>query len=354
MTPEKEKEVETKVILEFMRHGEKDPNKVEPIKSDEEVRLTERGRGMAQEKGEGLKPQPEVSLAWGSPKERTHETALHAMLPEMDVNASLEEMLNKIKKEQPVGGKIKVADELSFSLAGPEGKEMLDAFKQGKYLQYLVESSDQRAIDLGDTVSSTYTRYAGNIASILKRYSEVGNNFNRIASKKDDYEKYGNQLERYLASHQGVVEGFVAKVLEEKFGKEERDEFINSLGGGFKETEGIHVEIVNTGSKQSIEMLFKVGNTFKSIEIEKDLLDKIIKEREDFEFDIEIERIKNAIIDSKNTELVMEMESLGWEVGRTDFDGYISLSYKKDGEVNYPKDVIKKRFRDGYLLELAK
>lgn len=100
---EQEKQVETMVKLVFERHGEKDPNKTEPIKSDEEIRLTPKGRKMAKDKGEELKPQKEVSLAWGGPKIRTQETALHTMLPEISEDASLEEMEEMIKKEMKVG-----------------------------------------------------------------------------------------------------------------------------------------------------------------------------------------------------------------------------------------------------------
>lgn len=283
-SPEKEKQIVTKIILEFMRHGEKESDKT---KSDEEVRLTEKGRKMAQDKGRAIEPQKEVALAWGSPKKRTQETALHVMLPEIDDNASLEEMEQIIAQEQKIGKKLIEDERLNFDLSGPEGKEMFDAFKAGQYLQYLIEKSDQRAIELGDKTSSTYSRYAGNIAEILNRYSKIGDNFNRIASKKDDYEEFGNQLERYLASHQGVVEGFTAKVLEKTQGAEKRNEFIKSLGGGFKEAEGIHVEVINNGNEQKISIAYKLNGDKETIEINKELLEEIIKEREDFEKAVE-------------------------------------------------------------------
>jgi N-formylglutamate amidohydrolase len=277
---EQEKQIETKIILEFMRHGKKEDDKT---KTDEEIRLTEQGRVMAKEKGESLNPQAGVALAWGSPKKRTQETALHAMLPDISINQTLEEIEEFISKEQKYGKKLVVDERLSFEIDGPEGKEMIEAFKAGRYLQYLVNESDRRAIDLKDEISSTYSRFAGNIAEIIHRYSVIGNNFNNIASKKDDYEKFGNQLERYLGSHQGVVEGFVAKVLEETEGNEKRDEFINSLGSGFTETEGIRVEVVNTGKDQKIIINYKINEQNKSLEISKELLEKIIKDRHEFE-----------------------------------------------------------------------
>ncbi len=149
---EQEKQVETKIVLEFMRHGKKEADKTKP---DEKVRLTAEGRKMAQDKGTEIKPQKYVSVAWGSPRERTQETALHAMLPDVDENASLEEMNKMLAEEKKFPTKLIVDSRLNFDMSGPEGKEMEQAFKDGKYLQYLIESSDQRAIDLGDKVSSS-------------------------------------------------------------------------------------------------------------------------------------------------------------------------------------------------------
>src|SRR3989344_9313950 len=272
--------IKTKIILEFMRHGEKENDKT---KSDEEVRLTEKGRMMAGEKGEELDPQKEVSLAWGSPKKRTQETALRAMLPDIDPNASLEDIEEIIREEQKFGKKLIVDERLSFDLSGPEGKEMLAAFKEGKYLQYLISESDKRAIELGDKTSSSYSRYAGNIAEIVSRYIKIGDNFNRIASKDGKYEEFGNQLERYLATHQGAAEGFVAKVLEEAQGLEKRDEFISSVGSGFKETEGIHLEIQNNGNHQEITITYQINGNKETIAVSRDLIENIIKDREEFE-----------------------------------------------------------------------
>ncbi len=280
--PEQEGEARTKVVLEFMRHGKKEGDKT---KLDEELLLTEEGREQAHDKGMELSPQIEVSVAWGSPKKRTQETALHVALANegIDPKASLEEMEEEIAKELKVGKKIIEDGRLNFNLSGPEGKEMLAAFKEGKYLPFLIENSDQRAIETGDKVSSTYIRYAGNIAEIIGRYVKIGNNFNRIASKTDKYEKFGNQLERYLASHQGVVEGFVAKVLEKTAGAEKRDEFIKSVGGGFQETQGIHIEIENKGSDQAVSMTYEINGDKETLEIDRKLLEDIIEERRLFE-----------------------------------------------------------------------
>lgn len=139
-------------------------------------------------------------------------------------------------------------------------------------------------------------RHAGNISEILERYIRIGNNFNKLVSKANEKEReeYGNRLERYLGSHQGVLETFILKILEKTQGKEKRDEYIKAIGDGFKETQGFRVEIVNVGDEQKILLTYetpdKSGNEdFKeeTIEIDKNLIGEIIEERKKFEKEVE-------------------------------------------------------------------
>ncbi|HEY4494965.1 MAG TPA: hypothetical protein VJC01_00785, partial [Candidatus Paceibacterota bacterium] len=120
-------------------------------------------------------------------------------------------------------------------------------------------------------------------SEIINRYAKIGDNFNRIASKDDKYKEFGNQLKRYLATHQGVAEGFVAKILEETQGPEKRDEFISSVGSGFKEKEGIHLEIQNNGNHQEITITYQINGNKETIAVSRDLIENIIKDREEFE-----------------------------------------------------------------------
>lgn len=150
-------------------------------------------------------------------------------------------------------------------------------------MPHLIEKSDQRAIETNDKESSTYTRFAGNIAEILDRYAKIGDNFNRIVSKTDKYEKFGNQLERYLGTHQGVAECFLAKALEKIEDIEKRDEFVKAVGGGFGESEGIHIEIINSGNEQKIKIDYEINGSKESMEIDRSVLEGIIDERKEFE-----------------------------------------------------------------------
>lgn len=103
-SPEAEKQIETKIILEIMRHGKKEKDDMKP---NEMLMLTKEGKAQAVARGKKLNPQPEVSLAWGSPRKRTQETAAHVMLANEDIdpNTSLEEMEKAIAKEIKVGKK---------------------------------------------------------------------------------------------------------------------------------------------------------------------------------------------------------------------------------------------------------
>lgn len=287
MEQEPKEKIQTKVILELMRHSKKE---TDPSKTDEEILLTGEGRALATERGRELQPQPEVSMAYGSPKKRTQETAARAMLVESidDPDADLEAIEEMVRDHLKYGEKIREDERLSFDLSGPMGQEMLTAFKAGEYLPYLIRKSDQRAIETKDTVSTTYLRQAENVAELVKRYAQVGNNFQKLAERTDKYEQFGNQLERYMGTHQGVAECFVAKVLEKIQGNAERDAFIESIGTGFGETRGIHIEIVNTGDEQKIVMMYPVKNKEgieeqQSVEFSAKLLDEIIEERKEFE-----------------------------------------------------------------------
>ncbi len=290
-----EQERETKVILVFMRHGKKEASN---DKSNAELLLTEEGRQQAHDKGEKINPQIDVSVGVGSPRKRTKETALLVMLANEEKidpkKTSLEKIEEAIARELRVGGKVYEDQRLDFNLNGPIGEEMGEAFKRGEYIQYLIQESDRRAIELGDKISSTYTRQAGNIAEVIDRYVAVGDNFHRLASQTDKYEEFGNQLERYLATHLGVVESFVAKVLEKTEGEEKRDEFIRSVGSGFKETQGMRVEIINKGTEQEIIITYPLGDKEEKIKVSKELLDEIIKERQEFEEKIDRSMDANA------------------------------------------------------------
>ncbi len=277
---EKEKNLETKIFLDFFRHGIKE---VDPNKSSSELMLSEVGKREAHEKGKKINSQPEVSLAWGGPQKRTQETSAHVMLAneaEIGEIDTLEEMEDKMKNNMKVGKRVIEDDRLNFTYSGPVGDALKAEFANNpQFMLKYVKDSDQMAIDGKDQISTTYSRQAGNLAEIVDRYMKIGNNFNRLASKKDDYKKTGNQLERYLGSHGTVVESFLAKLIEKTLGKAARDNFLEKVGHCFKELEGIRVEIINKGVEQKIKIYYELDEEEKTLEVDINILQNIMNDR---------------------------------------------------------------------------
>lgn len=303
--PEVINELVTSVEIDLFRHGKKNKNPLqeggEKLK-DDRVRLSEVGRAMADEAGinQNLKPQVEVAVSGGSSKDRSRESAVRRMLANTEKitpDMSLEEIEGVIKEEivkikgDKMGKKIiDFGDKLSFNESGTPEMEKLfaEADEKGEYNKFIVERSDEEAIKAGDKISSTYSRHSGNVAEVLLRYCEIGDNFNRIASKPDDngklkYEQFGNKLERYFGTHGGVTDSFLAKAIEIKKGIKERDVFISSVGNYFKEMQGIHVSIKNTGSAQEIIITYEVDGKNESVNLNREDLEKIVEDRKNFE-----------------------------------------------------------------------
>jgi hypothetical protein len=293
---EEEKRPETKVVLHFLRHEEKEAAK--PGQPDIEVELTKKGREAAIKKGKEKPAQLEVSLAAGSPRIRSAHTALLQMggaterfTPEM----SFAEAKAEAEKELKYGEKVIHLPELNFYNEG--NKEYAVKFSQnykgGRGLEFLLKESDDLIRRLKDREDLSYSRLAANIASLIAREMRVGNNFNRIVARDSEkYQKYGNQIERYLGNHQTVAESFYMKVLEKLYGRPKAEEFIESFrnekgrADGFDFQEGFNVEIKNGPEGQKIILQGVRG--FPDIELTPDLLRSIIEDA--IKLDEEIEK----------------------------------------------------------------
>ncbi|MFH1089842.1 MAG: histidine phosphatase family protein [Candidatus Uhrbacteria bacterium] len=236
-------EREPKIVLHFFRHSEKEKA---PGKSDKDIRLSPHGRELAKQKAN--ETNLSQAVAFGSPRERTHETALLAMTGNRDEitgNETLEELRDKIDAELAVGSKLGVDNRLDFTFdeSGALFQEALAAVKRNEYLKFIVEQSDQRAKDLNDEIGSTYSRQAAAVSEIILKYIGIVPRWEKIL-KVDSAKKYSDTLERFFGSHQGVLESFLAKVIELTEGEERRDEFVTVLDNqGFDYVEGFNVEI---------------------------------------------------------------------------------------------------------------
>lgn len=283
---EKEKIPETKVILHFFRHEEKEADK--PGQTGIEVELTKRGKERAIQKGKEKPAQPQVAWAAGSPRIRAAHAALLKMMasketitPEMDFAQAKAEA----EKELKYGKKVSHLPELDFYWEGtPEFQSVsIQAFRAGRGLEFFLKDSDNLVRQLKDKNSVSYSRIAANYASLIAREMRVGNNFNRIvAHDPEKYQEYGNQLERYFGTHQTVSECFYMRVLEKMYDRSKAEEFIESFRDkegkvyGFDFQEGFEVKIINRQEGQKI--ILESVRGFPDIELTPELLNGIIED----------------------------------------------------------------------------
>ena len=273
--PESIEEVSSQIDLRFFRHDEKENDK---SKSDEEIRLTPAGREHAKAQAEEVNLAQ--SVAFGSPRKRTQETAGLVMAGAQDEitgKESLEDLKEKIDSEVGYGSKINVDQRLNFILDANNEyvKQATEAFKAGELIKFLVEKSDQLAKETGDDRSSTYSSMAASIAQIIKKYMGVAPRWDELV--KDESKKYESKLERFFGTHQSIQESFLAKVLELTKGEEARNEFIQVVKNkGFDYAEGFEVEILTKNG--SVEPVVHIKYKKGDFEIDEDVSIELINQ----------------------------------------------------------------------------
>jgi hypothetical protein len=245
------------IDLRFFRHAEKESDK---SKSDEEIELTETGRKQAVEKSEDK--DISQAVAFGSTRKRTQQTAglvMGGQLDEITGNESLDELKEKLNNELKVGSKIGADKRLDFDIdfSTDFGKKALEAVKNGEYLKFLVEQSDTLAESFKNTATETYSGMAGRVAEIVKKYLTIASRWDKLVQDRD--KNYEDTLKRFLGTHQGIGESFLAKVIEQTKSKAERDAFVSALGNqGFNFAEGFDIKIETVDDKtQNIRISFK-------------------------------------------------------------------------------------------------
>ena len=262
-----EKSPRPSIRLEFFRHDRKaTPTEGQP---DETVRLTPEGRVHAAKAGRDQDPHPEVALVYGSPRQRSQETAYRHMLagePRITEDLSLEEMQAIIDAEltlqKKMGeGRLKkeiITDHLNFQWDKETslGAELYEHYEKTKdALVYVWQSSDERARELQDSESTTYSRAAGNIAELIAKHLRMLPNWEKIIAKSPGaYKAYKNELQRFFASHQCVTECFLLKVIEKINGPEAVRTFLEKLPNknGFDFSEGYTICMEGTEKGEAI------------------------------------------------------------------------------------------------------
>lgn len=239
VSPEK-MERESKILLHFLRHGKK--GKAE---DDYKVRLTPEGRKEAVEKAEEVNLKQ--AMAFGSPRERAQESAALIMSGAEDNitgEESFEELKEKLNAGIEYGSKVFADKRLDFILdeKTPLGAKEMEAYLGKRWMPFLINESDKLAKELGDKETSTYSSMAGAVAEIVEKYAKIANRWHELVN--DEKKKYEEMMERFLGSHQGVTESFLAKVIEKTKGPDERDKFAAVVNNqGFDFLEGFEVEI---------------------------------------------------------------------------------------------------------------
>ncbi|NTV41332.1 MAG: hypothetical protein HGA61_03615 [Candidatus Moranbacteria bacterium] len=258
-----EKRQNAKIRLEFFRHDEKDP--ATGMGNDNEVRISKEGQRHAIEVGEEKNSHPEVALVYGSPRKRSVETAYAQMLSEDEIKGlSLEEIREKVSENISFGTKEIVTNKLNFDWSGSEEfkKTAEDHYLNKKdALKFLFEESDALVRELNDTKSIAYSRAASNVAQIIEKYAGIFDGWEKITNNnKEKYEKFGNELQRFLGSHGTVLECFLMKVIEKIEGKDRVIEFLDSLEdkNQFNFSQGFSVVIEkNAGNEKTIKVTFE-------------------------------------------------------------------------------------------------
>jgi hypothetical protein len=192
----------------------------------------------------------------------------------------------KLNEDLGTGSKIGVDERLNFYFddSSEFGKASLEAIEKGEFIKFIVEKSNEIAEKLNDQKADTYDRIASNIAKIIKKYIDIAPRWNELV--KDESKKYEDTLRRYLGTHQGIAEPFLAKIIEKTKGISERDAFVTTLNNqGFDYVEGFAVEIDTLeDGKEKVRISFKKEKDGKVIFefneiVSKELIESLIIEK---------------------------------------------------------------------------
>jgi len=284
--PEVREQYTSKIKLSFFRHAEPE-EKGNKLDADRE--LTPKGKKQAMEKM--AVPDTSQIVVYGSPRKRALETAgflISESNDEITGNESLEELRKKLDQDLGYGSKIGIKAGLDFdaNFRRSEYDKYLikENFSSGKLIEFLINESDAMAKEKGTKESPTYSKMARSVAEIILKYLKVAPRWeglvqNSVSSGKN----YARELERILVSHQGVLESFLAKLIEKSKGVEERDNFARAIGSGFDVVDGFACEIINRDGNTEVVVEYN-GADFKFKEsVPKEILEDIIKEGIDYE-----------------------------------------------------------------------
>ncbi len=284
---ESKEKINSKVILHFIRHSKADAKKEGD--TDELREISPEGKQIIADKLFKNDKPAINAVSFGSLRVRSGQTAALLMEnnPEL-LSMNNDELSKYINRDLLVGSKIGIDkrldynDDDDFSSSPAYGEKIKSHFTKD-YLKYIVQESDKDAKDMGYKGIFTYSGMAANIASIIDKYVTVSGNWDRLVNEPTKPQE-SKILERFLGTHQGVTESFLAKIIERKNGVEARDKFVLALDNqGFDLVEGFDVSINTSGLEKKILLDFckktPDGNEFSFHgEITPEELDYIINQ----------------------------------------------------------------------------
>ena len=214
----------------------------------------------------------------GSPRERTAQSSVFRMLGEHLKDANLDNVdPEDIVRWLEAGDTLqrKETGLLNFQLG--EGKYHQDIHQsvlEGRYFPWLVEHSDKMAVEEKqdpDKVTPLSIQ-ASNVASFI---ASTG-----LSRTKELLDNNQNNPEiDFTTSHQGVLESFLYKVIDLKGDKKDVDEFLDKVGAGFAENEGLYLDFKRYGAADNDwQAVVRYGD--KEYVLSPDDINKIIQDGE--------------------------------------------------------------------------
>lgn len=297
MTPEhteSEPQITSSEILHFNRHNEKG----DKAKSEDPDALSPEGIANAFARGQQREGVSNTAVAFGSEvgpegNERALHTALEDLAGALRIEGitgqeSLQELQKAINESdgRDFGARGAIDRRLGFTLNDPEHRKgAVNAIKEKRLLKYLVEESDDKVIAAHNLEDYSYTRSAGRIAEVVKKYVGTASRWDELAN--DPEKHYGKVLDRFLGSHTGIVDVFLLRLVEKLKGPDERDRLIEALGGGtgFNAGEGfeIHIDTLKGQDAPRIRVQFeRKGKDNESVayhldeEVPVEIIDELI------------------------------------------------------------------------------
>jgi hypothetical protein len=255
--PEKKEKILASIKLNIIRHGEKDgPNNVTQAE-DQTMRLTNKGRSQAHEKG--LVLGTTGGVASGSPRQRTQETALHsahANNPAVIGDESLEELMEKTGHKTWVNSNL----DMPFDKDHPDFEELNSHYTQGRMLRRYVEMDQELIQSGGDRSQSIYGVQARNIASLIERFARITE---KLGERNQRGEELGEELtkerEHNMATHGSVMESFLVEVIRRTLGEREKERLLDIIPNGVAVSEGITITMEALENKKTnIHLAFSI------------------------------------------------------------------------------------------------